>query len=140
MSHLLAVTDTGDGHSHWLAKGPVGTEIEWDAEIINDEPNELIAWRSLPGSTVENAGTVRFTPATGGRGTVVQIKLHYQPPGGAVGKSIAKLFGEAPEKQIPVDLMRVKQLLETGEIASTVGQSAGRVHSTSRKYDDWLRT
>ncbi len=148
MDHLLAVTDTGDGHSHWMAKGPAGTTVEWDAVIINDEPNELIAWRSLPGATVENAGTVRFHPATGGRGTVVQIKFHYKPPGGAVGKAIVKLFGVAPEKQIPVDLMRVKQLLETGEIARTEGQSAGRPRSPSRstsrspsrRYDDSLRT
>lgn len=140
MSHLLAVTDRGDGHSHWLAKGPAGTTVEWDAEIVEDRPDELVSWRSLPGSTVQNSGTVRFEPATGGRGTVVHVELHYRPPGGVVGATIAKLFGEAPEKQIPVDLMRVKQLLETGEIASTTGQSAGRVHSTSRKYDDWLRT
>lgn len=140
MSHLLAVTDTGDGHSHWMAKGPAGTEVEWDAEITEERPNELISWRSLPGANVENSGTVRFEPATGGRGTVLHVELHYRPPGGVVGATIAKLFGEAPEKQIPVDLMRVKQLLETGEIASTAGQSAGRARSTSRKYDDWLRT
>jgi uncharacterized membrane protein len=140
MSHLLAVTDTGDGHSHWMAKGPAGTEVEWDAEITEERPNELISWRSLPGSKVENSGTVRFEPATGGRGTVLHVELHYRPPGGVVGATIAKLFGEAPEKQIPVDLMRVKQLLETGEIASTAGQPAGRTRSTSRKYDDWLRT
>lgn len=140
MSHLLAVTDTGDGHSHWMAKGPAGTEVEWDAEITEERTNELIGWRSLPGSRVQNSGTVRFEPATGGRGTVVQVELRYRPPGGVVGATIAKLFGEAPEKQIPVDLIRVKQLLETGEIASTVGQPAGRTRSTSRKYDDWLRT
>lgn len=140
MSHLLAVTDTGDGHSHWLAKGPAGTEVEWDAEITDERPNELIAWRSLPKSTVRNSGSVRFQPATGGRGTVLQVELRYRPPGGVVGATIAKLFGEAPEKQIPVDLMRVKQLLETGEIATTAGQPAGRTRSTSRKYDDWLRS
>jgi uncharacterized membrane protein len=139
MSHLLAVTDTGDGHSHWMAKGPAGTEVEWDAEITEERPGEFISWRSLPGSSVENSGTVRFEPATGGRGTVLHVELHYRPPGGVVGATVAKLFGEAPEKQIPVDLMRIKQLLETGEIASTAGQSAGRTRSTSRIYDDWLR-
>jgi uncharacterized membrane protein len=139
MNHLKAVTVTGEGHSHWVAKGPVGTEVEWDAEVIADEPNELIAWRSLPGSTVENAGTVRFERATGGRGTVVRVDLQYRPPAGALGATIAKLFGQSPEKQIPVDLMRIKQLLETGEITRTEGQAAGRARSTSRKFDDLIR-
>jgi len=117
MSHLLAITDTGDGHSHWIAKGPARTVVEWDAEITEERPNELIAWRSLPGSKVQSELSVRFEPETGGRGTILMVELRYRPPGGVVRAIIAKLFGEAPEKQIPVDLMRVKQLLETGEIA-----------------------
>lgn len=140
MNHLKSVVVGPDGNSHWVAKGPAGTEASWDAELTTDTPNELIGWQSLPGSMVENAGTVRFQPATGGRGTVVRVDLQYRMPGGAVGAAIAKLFGESPEKQIPVDLMRLKQLLETGEVARTEGQSAGRKHSTSRKYDDFLRT
>ena len=140
MNHLHSVRVEDEKRSHWVAKGPAGTEVEWDAEIIEEKPNELIAWRSLPGATVENAGSVRFEPATGGRGTIVRVKLQYRPPGGALGATIAKLFGEDPAKQIAVDLLRFKQLLETGEIARTEGQSAGRSHSTSRKYDDWLRT
>lgn len=139
MSHLKAVSVIDDQRSHWVAKGPAGTEVKWDAEIFEDKPGELIAWRSLPGATVPNAGVVRFEEATGGRGTIVRIKLRYHPPGGALGATVAKLFGEAPEKQIPVDLMRIKQLLETGEIARTEGQPAGRSKSTSTLYDDWLR-
>ncbi|MEY4938331.1 MAG: hypothetical protein RIQ93_66 [Verrucomicrobiota bacterium] len=140
MHHLKSVTVSDDRHSHWVAKGPVGTDVEWDAEIIADTPNELIAWRSLPGATVDNAGTVRFESAPGGRGTVVRIALKYDPPAGALGATITKLFGEAPEKQIPVDLRRIKQLLETGEVTRTEGQSSGRSRSTSRKFDDALRT
>jgi uncharacterized membrane protein len=139
LNHLKAVTDLGGGRSHWVAKGPAGSDVEWDAEIIEEKTNELISWRSLPGAMVDNAGTVRFEPATGGRGTVVRVKLQYQPPGGAVGATIAKLFGESPEKQIPIDLGRVKQLLETGEIARTEGQPAGRSRSTSKKFDDFVR-
>jgi uncharacterized membrane protein len=139
MAHLNSVTVLDDKRSRWVAKGPAGTEVTWEAEIIDDKPNELIAWRSLPGSTIENAGTVRFEEAPGGRGTIVRVKLQYHPPAGAIGATVAKLFGEAPEKQIPVDLLRIKQLLETGEIARTDGQPAGRAKSTSRKYDDWLR-
>lgn len=139
MNHLKSVEVFGDGRSHWVAKGPAGTEASWDAEIIEDRPNELISWRSLPGSKVDVAGSVRFQPATGGRGTVVRVNLRYRPPAGAVGVTIAKLFGEAPEKQIWVDVLRAKQLLETGEIARTEGQPAGRKHSTSRRYDDFVR-
>ncbi len=140
MNHLKSVTVESDTRSHWVAKGPAGSEVSWDAVIIEEKPNELISWRSLPGSTVDNAGSVRFEPAIGGRGTVVRVNLRYRPPAGAVGATIAKLFGEAPEKQIPVDLLRIKQLLETGEIARTEGQPAGRAHSTSRKFDDFIRT
>lgn len=140
MNHLKAVTKIDEKRSHWVAKGPLGSEVEWDAEIIEEKPNELIAWRSLPGATVSNAGVVRFEPATGGRGTVIRVNLRYHPPGGALGATVAKLFGEAPEKQIPVDLLRIKQLLETGEIARTEGQPAARSTSTSPKFDDWLRT
>lgn len=139
MNHLKSVTITAPGRSHWVAKGPAGSQVEWDAEIIEEKPNELIAWRSLPGAEVENAGSVRFSRATGNRGTVVRVKLQYHPPGGALGSTVAKLFGEAPEKQIPVDLGRIKQLLETGEIARTEGQPAGRAKSTSRKFDDFVR-
>jgi uncharacterized membrane protein len=140
MNHLKSVAVQTDGRSHWVAKGPMNRDVEWDAEIIGETPNEMIAWRSLPGATVENAGTVRFEPAVGGRGTVVRVDLRYKIPGGAIGATLAKLFGESPEKQIPVDLMRLKQLLETGEIARTEGQPAGRAHSTSRKFDDFIRT
>ena len=140
MTHLKSVIVTDEKHSHWVAQGPAGSEVQWDAEIIEEKPNQLIAWKSLPGATVENAGSVRFERATGDRGTVVRVKLHYHAPGGALGTTVAKLFGEAPEKQIPIDLLRIKQLLETGEIARTEGQPAGRTHSTSRKYDDWVRT
>lgn len=140
MNHLKAVTISADNHSHWVAKGPAGTEVEWDAEITEEIPGQLIAWRSLAGATVENEGSVRFEPATGGRGTVVRVHLNYRPPGGQVGATIAKLLGEAPENQIPGDLHRIKQLLETGEIARTEGQPAGRSRSTSRRYDDLVRS
>jgi uncharacterized membrane protein len=140
MNHLVAVETAGERRSHWVAKGPAGTTVEWNAEIVRDEPNRFIEWKSLPGSAVENRGIVSFDRAPGGRGTVVRVCLHYRPPGGVVGATLAKLFGEAPEKQIAFDLMRFKQLLETGEIARTEGQPAGRARSTSRKYDDFVRS
>src|SRR3954454_9102737 len=106
MYHLEAVTVTDDRHSHWIAKGPADTTFEWDAEITDDEPGVHIAWRSLPGSTLDNAGDVRFAPAPGGRGTEVHVELTYSPPGGAVGAVIAKLFGEEPSEQVSDDLRR----------------------------------
>jgi len=139
MAHLESVQSLEGNRSHWVAKGPAGTSVEWDAELINDKPGELIAWRSLENSQVDHAGSVRFERATGNRGTVVKVDLQYAPPAGVIGASIAKLFGESPDKQIEVDLLRFKQLIETGEIARTEGQPAGRSRSTSRKFDDFIR-
>ena len=130
---------TGDARSHWVAKAPAGTTVEWDAEITEDRPNELIAWRSLEGADVDSAGTVRFEEAPGARGTVVKLEMHYHPPAGALGAGIAKLFGEDPEWQVKEGLRRFKQLMEIGEVITTEGQPAGRESSTSRKYDGAVR-
>ena len=135
MKHVESVQVTGDKRSHWIAKGPAGKSVEWDAETIEDRPNELIAWRSVEGSTIENSGSVRFEAATGGRGTVVRVELEYYPPAGLLGATVAKLLGEEPEGQLQEDLRRLKQLLEAGEIITTEGQPAGRAKSTSWKYD-----
>ena len=124
MEHLKAVTVKDATHSHWVAKAPAGKEVAWDAEIINERENELIAWRSLPGSQIGNAGSVHFTPAPGGRGTEVRVVLSYDPPAGRPGTLIAKLFGEEPEQQVREDLRHLKEIMETGEIPTTHGQPA----------------
>jgi uncharacterized membrane protein len=116
MNNLESVQVIDERRSHWVAKGPAGTTVEWDAEIIEDRPNELIAWRSVEGSDVDNWGTVRFERAPGGRGTEVTVEIEYNPPGGALGAGIAKILGEAPEQQIKDDLRRLKQVLEVGEV------------------------
>jgi uncharacterized membrane protein len=116
MSHLESVQVTDDKRSHWVAKAPAGMQVEWDAEIVKDIPNQLIAWRSLEGADVDNSGLVRFDRAPGNRGTEVRVEVVYNPPGGALGAGLAKLFGEAPEQQIKGDLRRLKQVLETGEV------------------------
>jgi uncharacterized membrane protein len=126
MKHLESVQTRGDGISHWVVKGPAGTSVEWDAEIFEDRPNELIAWRSLEGADVDNVGTVRFDRAPAGRGTVVRVNLQYRPPAGVIGKGVARLFGEDPEWQIKDDLRRFKQVMETGEVITTEGQPSGR--------------
>lgn len=125
MGHLQSIQVKDDRHSHWVASAPMGQSIEWDAEIVNDEPNHLIAWTSIHDAPIENSGFVRFQPATGDRGTEVKVVMEYQPPGGVLGTAIAKLFGEEPEQQIGDELNRFKQLMEAGEIATIEGQPKG---------------
>jgi len=121
MRHLVSI-DVHGNRSHWVARAPVGMSVSWDAEIINDEADRLIAWRSLAGSTVSCAGSVHFQNLADGRGTEVQVTLKYDPPGGKLGSWLAWLFGEEPGVQIDDDLRRFKQLMETGEIPTTEGQ------------------
>ncbi|HVF86762.1 MAG TPA: SRPBCC family protein, partial [Pyrinomonadaceae bacterium] len=127
-----SVRVTDDKRSHWVAKAPAGTTVEWDAEVYNEKQNEMIAWRSLEGADVDNAGSVHFERASGGRGTVVKVSLKYDPPGGVIGATIAKLFGEAPDQQIQEDLRRLKQVMEAGEIPTTEGQSSGRAAKSGK--------
>jgi uncharacterized membrane protein len=121
MQHLESVRVTGDGRSHWVAKAPAGTSVEWDAEITEDRPNERIAWRSLEGADVDNSGSVEFRPAPGNRGTIVRVEIEYNPPGGAIGALVAKLFGEEPGQQAQEDLRCFKQVMETGEVVLSDG-------------------
>jgi uncharacterized membrane protein len=126
MSHLESVRCIDDRQSHWTVKAPLGQTVDWAAEITGDEPNRLIAWRSLPEADVTNAGTVRFSQAPAGRGTEVRVVLDYAPPGGALGAAFATMFGEAPQQQIAGDLRHFKQMMETGETPTVDGQPAGR--------------
>ena len=126
MDHLDAVTVQDGGHSHWVAKAPLGRTVAWDAEIINEVPNEIIAWRSLPGADVDNAGSVTFKAGPQGRGTVVCVTLSYAPPAGKPGAVVAKLLGEEPTRQLDDDLRHFKNLMEAGERPTTEGQSSGR--------------
>jgi uncharacterized membrane protein len=114
MRHLESVRGKG-GRSHWVTRGPVGMKLEWDAEIVNEKVDELIAWRSLPGSAVSTAGSVHFRTAPGGA-TEIQIVLKYDPPAGRFGAAFARLLGDAPEQQIRADLRSFKQYMETGAL------------------------
>jgi len=125
MHHLKEVHVVDEKRSHWVAKAPAGTQVDWEAEITDDRPNELIAWRSTEDADVRNSGVVRFERATGGRGTVVRVELDYRPPAGKVGKVVAKLFGEEPEQQIAGDLHRFKQVMELGEVVRSEGSPEG---------------
>lgn len=126
MRHLQSVETLPNGRSHWKAKGPAGTTVEWDAELVEDRHGEWIAWRSIEGSGIRNSGSVRFSPAPGARGTEVRVQLQYAPPAGSLGRGIAWLFGEEPDQQIHHDLHRFKQLMETGEIPLSDGPSLRR--------------
>jgi uncharacterized membrane protein len=124
MAHVEAVECGDDGRSHWQVKAPTGT-VEWDAEITQDESGELIAWRSLPGSSIANAGTVRFKQAPADQGTEVEVELRYEPPAGTLGATVAKLMGEEPATQLADDLRRFKQVIETGEVVRSEGSLGG---------------
>lgn len=125
MPQLIAVEAVAPRRSHWVASGPARYRVEWYADIINDIPNELIAWRTGKGSDVVSAGSVHFEERSAGRGTVVRVKLQYDPPGGKFGAAIAWAFGDDPASVILEGLRRFKQLMETGEISTIEGQPRG---------------
>ncbi len=135
MRGVESVRQTGPNRSHWMVRGPGGHEVEWDAEITAERPNEYISWRSRSDGAITHFGTVRFVPAPGDRGTIVRVEMDYRPAGGSITRGLLKLFGEAPEQKVQLDLYRMKQLLETGVVMTTEGQPAGRASSTSTMYD-----
>jgi uncharacterized membrane protein len=118
-SYVESVEVTGDDRAHWTITLPGGIKSEFDAEVYTKTPYEVISWRSLPGSEIDNAGSVRFKPAPGEDGTEVQLTLEFVPPGGVIGKALMTLFGDAPEQYIGQFLREFKQVMETGETATT---------------------
>jgi uncharacterized membrane protein len=126
MGHLESVTVIDARRSHWKAKAPAGMRVEWDAEIVEEREYDTISWRSLPHSDVRHTGHVRFRHAPGARGTEIHVELDYQPPAGRIGRFVAMMFGEEPERQIGDDLRRFKQLMETGEIPISDGPGLWR--------------
>jgi len=125
MTHLESVEQTSDTVSRWKARALAGKAVTWTAEIINDIPNELIAWRSLDGSAVVSAGSVHFDDAGEGRGTRLRVRMQYSPPGGKLGTLAARVTGQDAATEVREDLRRFKQLLEAGEVATTEGQPRG---------------
>jgi uncharacterized membrane protein len=124
MEHLESVAVREEGISHWVAKGPVGMKVQWDARIINEIENKVIGWQSLQGSTISTAGSVNFDETE--HGTRVRVHLQYSPPAGKLGAAVARLFQEEPNVQVREDLRRFKRLLETGELPTVDGQPTGR--------------
>jgi len=124
MSHLVSVQSSDGARSHWVAKGPANKSIEWDAEIVNEIPNELIGWKSLPGSDVDSGGSVHFEDAPGG-GTDIRVELQYNPPAGMVGAYVARMLGREPEQEIQADLQRFKRIMEGGDLTSASERPQG---------------
>jgi uncharacterized membrane protein len=117
MPHVVSVTLQGS-RSHWVVAGPAGTQVQWDAEFINEKSGELISWQSLPGSAVQSAGSVRFEPLDDGQSTRVRVVLEYLPPAGKAGAFVAHLLGSAPDQQLESDLRRFKERMESGSTAA----------------------
>jgi uncharacterized membrane protein len=119
MSHVKSVHVIDDRFSHWVVTGPAGSSLEWDAEIINERENELIAWQSLPGALVANAGSVWFEDEPGG-GTRLKVAMEVAAPAGELGVLVAGLFRESPEQQLAEDLQRFKEEMEA-QAPSSIG-------------------
>lgn len=123
MENIERIDTIDERRSHWMVKAPAGRTVEWDSVVTADEPGRLIAWQSVEGADVASSGRVEFRDAAPGRGTIVRATFAYDPPAGAIGEWIAKLFQREPEAQTRRDLRRLKQLLETGEVTSSAGPS-----------------
>lgn len=130
MRHLVAVRVVNERRSHWMAQAPAGRIVEWDAELVEDRPGELLRWRSLLDADVTNFGMVRFTDAPAGTATDVDVELQYVPPGGSLGAAIARLTGEEPQWQVADDLRRLKQLAESGELRVELAQRGTAASAT----------
>jgi uncharacterized membrane protein len=132
MKHLESVSVREAGITHWVAKGPAGMEVAWDARIINEIDDRLIAWQSVEGSMIATAGSVNFDETA--HGTRVRVHFQYSPPAGKLGAALAYVSGEEPRIQVREDMRRFKQLLETGEIPTIEGQTSGRASGVCRLH------
>lgn len=126
IKHLKEIKVYDEKKTHWIVEGLLDRTLEWDTVIVEDKENEVIAWASVQSAEIQNSGVVQFKPAPGNRGTEVKVVREYNPPGGAIGNAIAKLFGEDPKHNLTEDLRHFKMLMEAGEIATTEGQPRGK--------------
>jgi uncharacterized membrane protein len=126
MAHVEDVQKTSETRSHWHVSAPFGKTVEWDAEITEDVPGQTLAWRSVEGADINNAGIVRFSPAPRNQGTEVHVTISYDVPGGKLGEALARWAGEDPHQQLDDDLRRFKQVMETGEVVRSDGAPWGK--------------
>ena len=134
MSHIEEVRVLDDRRSHWVAKAPklAGGQYEWDAEIVEDVPGERIAWRSLDGADIDNAGAVRFEDSP--RGTIVRAEISYVPPGGRLGNLVVTMLGQSPDRVLREDLRNFKRVMEIGEPLTILGQPNGTCTGQGAPY------
>ncbi len=125
MTHLDSVRAIDERTSEWVARAPGGVKLQWRSEIVEDEPGRFISWRTCPGSQINHCGSVRFESAPGGAGTLLRVEIYYGLPGGPMAAKVGQLISNGPEAMVLEDLRRLKQLIETGEIATTRGQPSG---------------
>jgi uncharacterized membrane protein len=125
MQNVVSVTAVTPLQSHWVANAPAGTQIEWDSEIVDDQPNKLIAWRTLPDSDFSHHGIVSFEPEPAGTGTTIHVDLYYRAPGGTFGIGLARILGEDPGSHLMQTLRRLKQLVETGAVVTPKTEPMG---------------
>ncbi len=117
--HLESVAQTGGNRSHWVARGPGGAPVEWDAELVSDEPGRRITWRAVDSPDIDHAGSVQFSRVPNGRGTEVKVVLTYAPPAGRLGDAVAMVFGASPDRQVREGLRHFKQRMEAREVATS---------------------
>lgn len=134
MQNLESVQQLDERTSHWVAKAPGGVRVQWHSEIVEDQPGEFISWRTREDSEVNHCGSVRFERAPSGQGTIVRVEIYYGMPGGPLAAKAAKMFAASPESIVMEDLRRFKQLIETGEIATTRGQPSGARSLVGRAF------
>jgi uncharacterized membrane protein len=139
MENIESVTEVDERRSHWVVRAPAGTTLEWDSVIVEDIPDELISWQSADGADITHSGRIDFRDAPGGRGTLVTATIAYDPPAGAAGKLVAKLFQREPKIQARRDLRRFKQFMETGEIATSRMNSDASPESSTAQPDAAMR-
>jgi uncharacterized membrane protein len=133
MTHLESVQVTSDRTSRWVAKAAGGMRLQWTSEIVEDQPGEFISWQTSEGSDINHCGSVRFEPHSI-QGTIVRVEVYYGLPGGQLASRAASLLSMAPESMVKEDLRRLKQLIETGEIATTRGQPSGARSFVGRTF------
>ena len=128
MTYLESVQAVGDRRTRWVAKGPAGATIQWDAETLIDEPNRVIAWRTIDGAGFQHSGSVRFENAPGNRGTLVRVEMQYSPAGGAIGSAVGKVLGGDLGRRVQHDLRNFKEILEVGEVTQSDASIHRRMH------------
>lgn len=134
MGHFATVTAEAEDRAHWVVNGPVKTRLQWDSQIVQEEPGQSLRWYSTKGAKIPNGGSIKFAPATGGRGTVATLEVDFHPPGGSFGKGAAKVLGIVPKVLAVKALRRFKALAEAGEIPTLKDNVSARTGVTANTY------